>query len=98
MIGVEDILIAAVAMKHKLKVATDNTAHFNRVQGLTILWIFTLIHRANANIFALNVNSIEQSFVRTSSDTTTYEKCGDADNNGIATTLFALLFLYFCKK
>lgn len=37
MIDVEDILIAAVAMKHKLKVATDNTAHFNRVQGLTIL-------------------------------------------------------------
>ena len=37
MIGVEDILIAAVALKHKLKVATDNTAHFNRVQGLTIL-------------------------------------------------------------
>ena len=37
MIGVEDILIAAVAIKHKLKVATDNIAHFNRVPGLTIL-------------------------------------------------------------
>ena len=37
MIGVEDILIAAVAMKHKLTVATDNTTHFSRVQGLTII-------------------------------------------------------------
>ena len=37
MIGVEDILIAAAALKHKLKVATDNTAHFNRIKGLTVV-------------------------------------------------------------
>ena len=36
-IGAEDILIACIAMRHNLKLATDNTKHFDRVQGLTIV-------------------------------------------------------------
>lgn len=37
LIGAEDILIASIAMKHKLKLATDNIKHFERVNGLTLV-------------------------------------------------------------
>lgn len=36
-IGAEDILIASIAINNNLKLATDNTKHFDRVQGLTIV-------------------------------------------------------------
>jgi len=37
MIGTEDILIASVALKNKIKLATNNKTHFNRVKGLLLL-------------------------------------------------------------
>lgn len=36
-IGAEDILIASIAMNHNLKLATNNTKHFDRIQGLIIV-------------------------------------------------------------
>ncbi len=37
LIGTKDILIASIALKHNLKLASDNTKHFDRVQGLSII-------------------------------------------------------------
>ena len=37
MIGTEDILIASIALKNKLKLATNNTKDFGRVDGLIII-------------------------------------------------------------
>jgi tRNA(fMet)-specific endonuclease VapC len=37
LIGMEDILIASIALKHNFKLATDNTKHFDRIHGLTIV-------------------------------------------------------------
>lgn len=37
MIDIEDILIGATALSNNLKVATDNTSHFNRIEGLNLL-------------------------------------------------------------
>lgn len=37
LIGMEDILIASIALKYDLKLATDNIKHFERVSGLKII-------------------------------------------------------------
>lgn len=36
-IGIEDVLIAAVALTNALRLATGNQRHFNRIAGLTLL-------------------------------------------------------------
>lgn len=36
-IGVKDVLIAAICLEHQLPLLTLNTAHFERVDGLTVL-------------------------------------------------------------
>jgi tRNA(fMet)-specific endonuclease VapC len=37
MIGTEDILIASIAMKHKMKLATNNNRDFGRIDGLIVV-------------------------------------------------------------
>jgi len=37
MIDIEDILIAAIAASHCLKLATDNNNHLTRIKGLEIV-------------------------------------------------------------
>jgi tRNA(fMet)-specific endonuclease VapC len=37
MIDIEDILIAAIAISHNLKLATDNINHLDRIKGLDII-------------------------------------------------------------
>lgn len=37
LIGAEDILIASIAMRHGLKLATENTKHFDRIEGLILV-------------------------------------------------------------
>jgi tRNA(fMet)-specific endonuclease VapC len=36
-IGDADILIAATALEHDLPIVTNNTSHFSRIKGLTVL-------------------------------------------------------------
>ena len=37
MIGVQDILIASIALKNELKLATDNIKHFGQIDGLNLV-------------------------------------------------------------
>ena len=42
MIDIEDLLIGAIAKKNNLKVATQNTRHFSRIAGLSLIDLSTL--------------------------------------------------------
>lgn len=37
LIGVQDILIGAIAKRHQMKLATDKVKHFSRIRGLELI-------------------------------------------------------------